>query len=150
MKSCGACKLAYFCSKKCQKSTWKEHKRVCKSILRGRQMYLADLERLEAEAAARDGKGGGGMRSAAAAAAGVGAEKEAAATSKTDKKDEDKKKKKKKTKKKKKKGKKKKSAVVGFAIDFGACDDVVSDNGGYDRSTCPIWEYDAGERGKPL
>jgi hypothetical protein len=31
---CGGCKGVYYCSKKCQKEDWKDHKQICKSISR--------------------------------------------------------------------------------------------------------------------
>ena len=44
LKCCGTCRLAYYCSSKCQRSNWKEHKPQCRAP---GEHFLGDIVRLQ-------------------------------------------------------------------------------------------------------
>ena len=39
LKKCGRCKIAVYCSKNCQQKSWKTHKQMCESYLKGDRAY---------------------------------------------------------------------------------------------------------------
>ncbi|KAF5341392.1 hypothetical protein D9758_012292 [Tetrapyrgos nigripes] len=39
MYRCSQCQISYFCSKRCQKSNWEEHREVCQELYNFRMMY---------------------------------------------------------------------------------------------------------------
>ena len=140
---CSKCRMAYFCDASCLKAHWPTHKLSCKSIAKGRQIWVEEVAKARTSKRECDG--------AAATTSTKDANPIVPSPAFAD--DDSTKQKKKKKKKKKKKRRRKKEIDDGPDHEgwesFSAIDQV-TDNVNYNQETAVVWEYDKGTRGKPV